>query len=473
QVLLETQGIEALEDYFNRMKAKNLKAGAPKALKFILSHDEIIKAMHLSNKLFQEKVAHPKIEKLREILQKQFAQNPNSRVLVFNNYRDSAKFLQTYLNQFEGIKAKKFVGQAMKENDEGMSQKTQIKTIEEFKEGKYNTLVCTSVAEEGLDIPAVDLVIFFEAVPSEIRSIQRRGRTGRLTNGKAIVLMARNTRDEAFYWASQGKEKKMHKTLAGLKKEMSTVSAVVAKQTTLHKFNEEAKEKVLIYVDTREQASQSARELQLKDDVIVRVKQLDIGDFVLADQIGVERKTVSDFLQSMIDGRLFNQLISLAANYERPLIILEGDMQELYSLRNIHPNAIKGAMASIALNYRIPIIFTKDLNETVEWLYLIAKREQLGKDKDIRLRVGRKAVTEKELQQFIVESLPSVGPTLAKNLLKHFGSVKKVFNASEKQLVKVEKIGEKKAKEIRKIVDAQFNENKKEEIKIEEEKEDD
>ena len=456
QILLETQGIEALEDYFNRLKNKSSKSGAPKALKFILAHDLVIKAMHLSNKLFEQKVPHPKIIKLKEVLQKQFLEHPESRVLVFNHYRDSAKFLQKYLNQFDGIKAKKFVGQAMKENDEGMSQKAQIKTLEEFKEGKYNTLICTSVAEEGLDIPAVDLVIFFEAVPSEIRAIQRRGRTGRLSKGKAIVLMARNTRDEAFYYAAQGKERKMHRTLHSLKKEMGSLK--MPQQTTLHKFNEEAKEKVLIYVDTREQASQVVTELQKRGDVFIKVKQLDIGDFILGEQVCVERKTVEDFLQSLIDGRLFNQLISLAANYERPLIILEGDSQELYSLRNIHPNAIKGALSSIALNYRIPMLSTKNLEETVEWLYLIAKREQLGKDKDIRLRVGRKSLTEKELQQFIVESLPSVGPTLAKNLLKHFGSVKKVFSSTEKQLLKVEKIGEKKAKEIRKIIEAEFKE---------------
>ena len=459
QILLETQGIEALEDYFNRLKNKSSKSGAPKALKFILAHDLVIKAMHLSNKLFEQKVPHPKIIKLKEVLQKQFLEHPESRVLVFNHYRDSAKFLQKYLNQFDGIKAKKFVGQAMKENDEGMSQKAQIKTLEEFKEGKYNTLICTSVAEEGLDIPAVDLVIFFEAVPSEIRAIQRRGRTGRLSKGKAIVLMARNTRDEAFYYAAQGKERKMHRTLHSLKKEMGSLK--MPQQTTLHKFNEEAKEKVLIYVDTREQASQVVTELQKRGDVFIKVKQLDIGDFVLGEQVCVERKTVEDFLQSLIDGRLFNQLISLAANYERPLIILEGDSQELYSLRNIHPNAIKGALSSIALNYRIPMLSTKNLEETVEWLYLIAKREQLGKDKDIRLRVGRKSLTEKELQQFIVESLPSVGPTLAKNLLKHFGSVKKVFSSTEKQLLKVEKIGEKKAKEIRKIIEAEFSDEEK------------
>jgi Fanconi anemia group M protein len=100
------------------------------------------------------------------------------------------------------------------------------------------------------------------------------------------------------------------------------------------------------------------------------------------------------------------------------------------------------------------------MEETVSFLYLIAKREQLGKEKDIRLRVGRKGLTKSELQQFIVESLPSVGPSLAKNLLKEFGSVKKVFNASEKKLMKVEKIGEKKAKAIREIIEAKFEDSK-------------
>ena len=146
----------------------------------------------------------------------------------------------------------------------------------------------------------------------------------------------------------------------------------------------------------------------------------------------------------------------MSENYNMPLMIVEGNQQELFSLRDIHRNAIIGALTTIACNYRMPIIFTKDVKETAEYMFIIAKREQLGKEKDIRLRVGRKGLSLKEQQQFIVESLPLVGPTMAKKLLQEFGSVKKIFNATEKQLQKTEGMGEKKAKQIRKTIDALF-----------------
>ncbi|PJA19691.1 MAG: DEAD/DEAH box helicase, partial [Candidatus Diapherotrites archaeon CG_4_10_14_0_2_um_filter_31_5] len=165
-----------------------------------------------------------------------------------------------------------------------------------------------------------------------------------------------------------------------------------------------------------------------------------------------------DFLTSMLDGRLFSQLIDLSANCKKPLMIVEGNKKDLFTLRNIHENAIKGALSSILLDYQVPILFSDSVQETVSYLYLIAKREQLGKGKEIRLRIGRKGLSQPELQQFVVESLPLIGPTLAKNLLKKFGSVKKIFNANEKKLMKTNKIGEKKAREIRKLIDAEYKE---------------
>jgi len=457
ELLLETQGISSLQEYFAKMFSASQKSGATKAGKYILGKEEIQKAIALTKALHEKKIIHPKVEKLQEVLSKQFAGNPESRVIVFNHYRDSAKFLEKQLNSIAGIKAKRFVGQAMKERDKGMSQKEQIQAIADLKEGKYNTLIGTSVIEEGLDIPAVDLVVFFEPVPSEIRAIQRRGRTGRLAKGKAVILMARNTRDESFYWSAVSKEKAMKKVLHSMKG-MPLEKKKMEAQTTLTKFNEEAKNKIIIFVDTREQASNVVRELSKREDVFIKVKQLELGDYVLSDQVIVERKTVEDFLQSMIDGRLFNQLVDMASNYEKPLMLIEGRQEEIYALRNIHGNAIKGALTSIALDYHVPIIFTKDLEESVSFLYLIAKREQLGKDRDIRLRIGRKGLTQNELQQFIVESLPLIGPTMAKSLLKHFGSIRKLFLASEEKLQKVENIGEKKASEIRKIIDAEWKE---------------
>jgi Fanconi anemia group M protein len=450
--LLETQGPQALADYFARMQTKSKQAGASKALKMALNHKDIRKAIELTAQFKEKKIIHPKLKKLGELLKRQIETSPKSKVLVFNHYRDSIKNIINYLQVYPNIKAKRFIGQATKDKDKGMSQKEQQQIIEEFREGKYNTLCCSSVGEEGLDLPNVDLVIFFEPVPSEIRTIQRMGRTGRFGKGKVIILMAKNTRDEAFYWAARSKERRMHKTLNELKGDKT-----LAGQTTLLKFAP-LDQKILIYADTREQASGVVRKL-MRDDAMVKVKQLEFGDFVITDSIVIERKTVSDFLESMLDGRLFNQLIKMSSNYESPLLIVEGNMEDLFSLRNVHRNAIIGMLTSIALNYRVPIIYTKDADETAEYIYVTAKREQLGKEKDIRLRVGRKGLTLEEQQRFIVESLPAVGPTLAKNLLRKLGSVENIFSASEKDLLTVDKVGKKKAKEIRKVIGSDFKED--------------
>ncbi|MFH1663585.1 MAG: DEAD/DEAH box helicase [archaeon] len=463
ELLLETQGINSLNEYFSRLQSDAGKSST-KAVKFLVSDESIAKAMRLAKELQEKKIEHPKLLELINVLKKQFSENPESKVLVFNHYRESVSFLEKQLNAFPEIKAKKFIGQASKQNVKGMNQKEQIKTIEELKEGKYNTLVCTAVAEEGLDIPAVDLVVFFEPVPSEIRTIQRRGRTGRLSKGKTIILMAKGTRDEAFYWSSVAKERKMKSTLSDMKRlqqnslEEKMVSRKMDSQMTLNSFSP-AGDLILIFVDSREHASNAVRELSKLENVSVKVKQLEIGDYVLSDDVIVERKTVEDFLASMLDGRLFSQLVDLSANCKKPLMIVEGKKQDLFTLRHIHENAIKGALSSILLDYQVPILFTDSVEETVSFLYLIAKREQLGKAKEIRLRVGgRKGLSVPELQQFVVESLPLIGPTLAKNLLRKFKSIKKLFNASEKQLMKTEKVGEKKAKEIRKLIEAEYKE---------------
>lgn len=450
--LLETQGVKALNEYFGKMVSKSGRAGAPRALKMVLNDERISRVMRLTRELSEQGVSHPKTLALKKILEKQLALNPGSRVIVFNHYRDSIKNLAESLNEVNGVRATKFIGQATKEKDKGMSQKEQTSVIQEFKEGKYNVLVASSVAEEGLDIPSCDLVVFFEPVPSEIRHIQRLGRTARKSRGKAIILMAEKTRDEAFYWVAKRKEQMMHDTLDELRHEKS-LGSKLKEQLTLDSFNPE-KEEVIIFADHREQAGKTVKELS--KHCPVRVRQLDIGDFVLSRDVVVERKTVSDFLASIIDGRLFPQLVSLSS-YKSPLIILEGNTEELFS-RAIHEHAIIGALTTIATKYRIPVFVTKDPGETAKYLYVIAKREQLGEDKDIRLRAGSKGLSLNEQQQFIVESLPLIGPTTAKKLLKHFGSVQKIFSASEKELMEAENIGPKKAAEVRKVIEGKYAE---------------
>jgi Fanconi anemia group M protein len=201
--LIETQGISSLESYFKKLRSEKARSS-----KSIVNDRNIRKAMYLTGELAEEGFRHPKINKLCNLVSKQFKENPNSKIIVFANYRRMVKEIVKVLSEIRNSKPIEFMGQR-----EGLTQKEQKKRIEDFREGEYNILVTTSVGEEGIDIPEMELAIFYEPVPSEIRSIQRRGRVGRTKVGKIVILMAKKTRDEAYYWTSQRKERVMKKTL--------------------------------------------------------------------------------------------------------------------------------------------------------------------------------------------------------------------------------------------------------------------
>ncbi len=212
--LIETQGVVCFKNYINKMAIQDKDNKSSKALLSILNSEEFKKISYLLSSADLSKIVYEKESKLLDIINDFVLTNPSSRILVFNNFRDNANHLVELLNKNKNIKAARFVGQATKFNDKGLSQKEQLLILNDFKQGVYNTLVCTSVGEEGLDIPSVDLVIFYDAVASEIRSIQRKGRTGRFNAGKVILLLNKNTIDEHYYYLSLRKEKKMKKLLS-------------------------------------------------------------------------------------------------------------------------------------------------------------------------------------------------------------------------------------------------------------------
>jgi Fanconi anemia group M protein len=174
-----------------------------------------------------------------------------------------------------------------------------------------------------------------------------------------------------------------------------------------------------------------------------------VGDYRLSDRVVVEYKTVPDFVASIIDGRLLQQLRGLRG-YQRPIIVIEGE-EDIYSVRNVHPNAILGMLAAITVSYNIPVLFTRHQKETAALLLLIAKREQEHGSAEFQQH-SQKPLTETAQQEYIVSGLPNVGSMLAKELLTHLKTVQDVINASEEQLREVPKVGEKKAKAIHDIV---------------------
>jgi len=150
------------------------------------------------------------------------------------------------------------------------------------------------------------------------------------------------------------------------------------------------------------------------------------------------------------------QIKKMKLKHDRCLIIVEGT-EDIYSIRNIHPNAIRGMLATITVSYGLPILYTKDANDTAQLLYAIAKREQWEGKREFSPHADRKPTSVKDQQEYVVSCLPGIGLNLGIDLLKHFGSVKNVFNASENELKDVEKLGDKKASSVREIIEKKYD----------------
>ncbi len=209
--LLETQTLLSFNTYIKSLFEQAAKQQS-RGVKKLVSKREFNFVFMQSNELLAKNQEHPKIEETRKIVEREIKQDEKTKIIVFTQFRESANIICKKLNEIGGARARIFVGQA-KKNGSGLSQKEQQQIISDFSEGKTNILCATCIAEEGLDIPEVNAVIFYEPVPSAIRAIQRTGRTARLMKGKLIMLITKKTRDEAFYYASRSREKKMKITI--------------------------------------------------------------------------------------------------------------------------------------------------------------------------------------------------------------------------------------------------------------------
>ncbi|MFH1420714.1 MAG: DEAD/DEAH box helicase [Candidatus Aenigmatarchaeota archaeon] len=220
--LLETQTLHSLYEYLQQLYEQG-KNGDTRAAQRLIKNEYFEKALALTKKLIAQGDEHPKIEELKKLISGEFAKNKNARVIVFAQYRDTINKICNELKKVSGAKPAMFVGQAIKKGY-GLKQGDQIKILNEFKLGFCNILCASSVGEEGIDVTETSLVIFYEPVPSEIRKIQRSGRTGRTKAGCVVTLITKNTRDEAYFWSAYHKEKKMKRTLEGMQKQKDLVN---------------------------------------------------------------------------------------------------------------------------------------------------------------------------------------------------------------------------------------------------------
>jgi ERCC4-related helicase/ERCC4-type nuclease len=573
--LAQSQSIVGLKLYFDSLHDQAKKRSS-KAVVELVSHPLIKVASAKTLELSLTGFIHPKIDALLALVETTLKKTPQAKLIIFSQFRETLTSIVTQLNTIPVVHAKLFVGQA-KKNGTGLSQKEQLAVIDSFKNGEFNVICMSSVGEEGLDIPSVDTVVFYEPIPSAIRSIQRRGRTGRHADGQVYVLVAQQTKDVAMKFISQRKEKNMYVALeqyiaqlayekttpkvslsefiqpvidqtatetviAGVEQIPSTTtlapisnpaisnpvisnpvisnlvlsnpvsvssSSVSASSTdvtvssTTHLLRSDvatqlpshrtqtpvasvelssaesqhanstkieqtqhikrpvksthtmtltkatsvvatdetqkpvssttADSKPVIIVDSREKSTGAIKVLYDKD-VDLRIEQLMIGDIILSKDVVVEFKTVPDFVDSLLDGRLLTQLRHLKDSVLKPLLIIEGE-QSIYGVRQVHPHAISGLLTSILLTYKIPVICTKNHDETATLLYTIARKEQgFTTSGPVQLHEKKpQSLTEQQL--YSISALPGIGFTTAQKLLERFTTIATISGATQDELI--------------------------------------
>ena len=509
--LVETQSVESVRRYFERQRNAARSSGASKASQRMIADPKVRRAMREAESFDG---LHPKFSQARILLAETLGINDGERAILFTESRDTAEALVEFLSA--SFEVRKFVGQGDKEGSDGMTQKQQQETLDAFRAGEFEVLVSTSVAEEGLDVPEVDLVCFYEPVPTAIRSIQRKGRTGRQAKGEVVVLMAKDTRDEAFFWISRRREKRMESELSDLKSatdeiesrvgggDQSGLDAFTGETTAsdgdggtngsasdegdepdpdegdvaLTDFAAEARnadgaddagdaedgvvatagvdDGVEVVIDQRELDSSIAKDLSTHDGVVTRLETLAVGDYVLSDRVAVERKSAADFVDSMLDAdrSLFEQVGELSRAYARPVVIVEGE--NLYGQRDIDPNAIRGALSALAVDFGVSVLRTEGETDTTELLATIARREQETRDREVSVHGEKTTKTRAEQQEYVVSSIADIGPITARSLLEHFGSVEAVMTADEEALIGVDGVGSVTAERIRDVVAAPY-----------------
>jgi len=534
---VETQSVESFRRYMERQQEAARSSGASKADQRMVSEPGIKRAIRYAE---EYDGLHPKFRRARMLIAETLGIADGDRIIVFTESRDTAETLTDFLS--EHFDTERFVGQSDTEGSDGMTQAEQQETLDRFRSGAFDVLVSTSVAEEGLDVPEVDLVLFYEPVPTAIRSIQRKGRTGRQTEGRVVVLLAEDTRDEAYFWKAKQDEKEMRKELQVLKDAAGDIESRLRPQAALDDIGEtgdverangdggekadadgtaadsdpddedgqddselddedgqagldafagggdgtgqddedaegdadesegdaetdedgkapvpEADEGAEIVIDQRELDSAIARDLSTRDGIETRLETLAVGDYICSDRVVVERKTVADFLSTLTGGdrSLFEQVGDAARHYSRPVVVIEGE--DLYGRRNVHPKAIHGALASLAVDFGASVMHTEDEDETADLLEVLATREQDDGDRTVSVHGEKQSKTLTEQQEYVVASIAEVGPVTARSLLAELGSVEDVVTADREALMEADGVGEVTAERIYEVVTTSYS----------------
>jgi len=314
--LLETQDISLFKSFIEKIiyRADN----------DFLSAKRIVKSEHfkyINSVLEQEdqaKLTHPKVNKIISIIKEEREEFNNTKIIIFTQYRDMAEFLKrTLCNVFNNqLKVEKFIGQTNKIDDNGFSQREQIEILKKFREGIINILIATSVAEEGLDIPNVDAIIFYEPVPSEIRLIQRRGRTGRFAPGRCYILVTENTVDVPFHIVARRKEGFM-KSVLSYPEQIKLINNLDRKRITFSIVNSKYSELDLItnFKDRKEKENEFLANRSIEDIITQLDKFCNSKEFETLKECGI---TFYSDLIKMDSPLLRDKIIKLKRKKSKP-----------------------------------------------------------------------------------------------------------------------------------------------------------
>jgi DNA excision repair protein ERCC-4 len=210
-------------------------------------------------------------------------------------------------------------------------------------------------------------------------------------------------------------------------------------------------EKVQIVVDDRERPSGVIEELEKADGIVVKIEHLSVGDYCVDGAVLIERKTAADFVQSLIDGRLFGQAGRMVSAPLRPAYIIEGTSAEWAGL-GVSREALQGALVTLMLIFDVPVFRSSDPAESARLIFYIGSQLVRLRDPGYAPYRQAKAKRKKTRQLRILQSLPGVGADRARKLLERFRTVRACFNASPTEWSEVEGIGPKTAAAIDQVI---------------------
>ncbi|MGC8670397.1 MAG: DEAD/DEAH box helicase [Thermoprotei archaeon] len=377
KLLVEVEGVSSALSYMDEMEDAVAQVGSTRSLKMLVSDWNEAK-----NKLLELRrsgLEHPKVPALLSVVSEELS-NAGSKVLVFTHYRETARVLSSILGSVKGARPAPFLGQARKGVEKGMSQRDQMRVLDDFRSGLINVLVATQVAEEGLDIENCDLVVFYDNVPSAIRLIQRRGRTGRKKEGKIVVLMAKGTADETYHWISLKRKGTMGRLISASDGELmiseggsqAPFAPDDGKKTKINKglldFTEEMSSGTVI-LDHRLEGSRLSQALKGLG-VTYSLKDLG-GNYVKVKDVVVRVMACSEVADLLSSGGLFEEAIFMKT-LGKPIFIVEG----IPPLLNSDEPGPRSSLLSIAVKYGVPFLPSSGPQDSASYIAAWAMRNE-------------------------------------------------------------------------------------------------